>query len=135
MKNTGMPNGQKTVDMPYAATLGLTFEQDAEGEWLAIMPRADTLGGRPGFVHGGALAGMLECVAIHKVQTVAAPREGKLARPINLSISYLRGATHDHCYAKAEIVRLGGRIIVVSVRVWQDDPQKPVVMGQVSLMR
>jgi uncharacterized protein (TIGR00369 family) len=130
-----MTNGQMTIDMPFAAFLGLTFEQDADGDWRAILPCTEALEGRPGFVHGGALAGMLECVAIHKVQTVAEPREGRLARPINLSISYLRGATADTCYAKAEIVRLGGRIIVVAVRLWQDDPQKPVVMGQVNLMR
>ena len=135
MTNGRMTDGQMTIAMPYAAFLGLTFAQDADGEWLATLPAAETLGGRPGFVHGGVLAGILECVAIHKVQTVAAPREGRLARPINLNISYLRGATADICYARAEIVRLGGRIIVVSVRIWQDDPQKPVVLGQVSLMR
>lgn len=123
------------IDMPYAAFLGLRFEQEEEGDFLAVLPHSEHLEGRPGYLHGGVLGGVLECVAIHKVMSVVEPRNGRLARPINIGINYLRGAARATTYAKAEIVRQGARILVVAVRVWQDDPARPVVIGQVNLMR
>jgi acyl-coenzyme A thioesterase PaaI-like protein len=44
---------------PYAELLGLRTEPGAEGETLCVMPFREEVVGRPGFLHGGAIAGLL----------------------------------------------------------------------------
>jgi len=47
---------------PYAELLKLGFEE-VDGEVRVTMPFHDDVIGRPGFLHGGAIAGLLEFAA------------------------------------------------------------------------
>ena len=47
---------------PYASLLNLRVEAGAHGP-LIVMPFGDDVVGRPGFLHGGAIAGLLEFAA------------------------------------------------------------------------
>ena len=43
---------------PYAATLGARLERDETGAPLLVLPFGEPVLGRPGFLHGGAIAGL-----------------------------------------------------------------------------
>lgn len=112
---------------PYAKTLGLTRDGAR-----VIMPFADGLMGRPGFLHGGAIAGLLECTAWMAV--IDALPDGATIKPISVTVDYLRGGTHVETYAEAAIVRLGRRIANVLVTAWQDDRTKPIATANLKMM-
>jgi len=48
---------------PYAQSMGFGSERDDEGRLVLTMAFDATKMGRPGFLQGGAIAGMLETVA------------------------------------------------------------------------
>jgi uncharacterized protein (TIGR00369 family) len=112
---------------PYAVTLGLR----RDGKHV-VMPFADGLMGRPGFLHGGAIAGLLENAAW--VAVLDALPDGAAIKPISVTVDYLRGAAHVESYAVAEIVRLGRRIANVIVTAWQDDRAKPIATANMKMM-
>ena len=47
---------------PYARFLGVRTEE-ADGELLFVMPFGERVTGRPGYLHGGAIAALLEFAA------------------------------------------------------------------------
>ncbi len=96
------------------------------------MPFADGFMGRPGFLHGGAIAGLLENAAW--VAVLEALPEGATIKPVTVTVDYLRGGTHVDTYAEAEIVRLGRRIANVLVTAWQEDRAKPIATANMKMM-
>jgi acyl-coenzyme A thioesterase PaaI-like protein len=48
---------------PYAQTMGFTASRDEAGRLVLTMDYSQDVRGRPGFVHGGALAGLMETIA------------------------------------------------------------------------
>jgi uncharacterized protein (TIGR00369 family) len=116
---------------PYAALLGLRAERhDAETVW--IMPYGDAVVGRPGYLHGGAIAGLLEFAALGTVQE--ALEEGVSVKPVNVSVDFLRGGTDQETYASAVITRLGNRIANVEAHAWQHDRGKPIATARMNLV-
>jgi uncharacterized protein (TIGR00369 family) len=115
---------------PYAELLGLRAER-REGELLWIMPFADAVVGRPGFLHGGAIAGLLEFAALGTVED--ALDDEASVRPINVSVDFLRGGTAQETRAAAVITRLGGRIAHVEAHAWQQDRSKPIAAARMNL--
>jgi uncharacterized protein (TIGR00369 family) len=120
---------------PYADTLGITLDE-AEGAPLYRMPFGDAVLGRPGFLHGGAIAGLLELAAIGTV--FRALEEGNAAetvvKPINVSIIYMRGGVDHDTFASATITRLGSRVANVEAHAWQDDRTRPIASAQINLL-
>jgi uncharacterized protein (TIGR00369 family) len=112
---------------PYAATLGLR----RDGAQV-VMPFVDGLLGRPGFLHGGAIAGLLENTAWVAVLD-ALPDDAKI-KPITVTVDFLRGGAMVETHAEAEIVRLGRRIANVLVTVWQEDRAKPIATANLKMM-
>jgi uncharacterized protein (TIGR00369 family) len=113
---------------PYAVMLGLRRDG-----LRVTMPYADGLMGRPGFLHGGAISGLLENTAW--VTVLAALPEHAKIRPINVTVDFMRGAVaHAETHAEAQIVRLGRRIANVIVTAWQDDREKPIATANLKLM-
>ena len=74
---------------PYAELLGLRTERGADGALLWVMPFGEQVVGRPGFLHGGAIAGLLEFAALGTLYDELGP--GATARPINVSVDFKRG--------------------------------------------
>jgi uncharacterized protein (TIGR00369 family) len=116
---------------PYAETLGIEAVPDADGP-LYRMKFGDVVLGRPGFLHGGAIAGLLEIAAIGTLLE-ALDGQGNV-KPINLSVSFMRGGTQQDTFASANIVRLGARIAQVEAHAWQADRTKPIASAQLNLM-
>lgn len=112
---------------PYAQTLGLRRDGAR-----VVMPFVDGLLGRPGFLHGGAIAGLLENAAW--VTVLSALPDDATIKPISVTVDYLRGGTPVETYAEAEIVRLGRRIANVLVTAWQDDRAKPIATANLKMM-
>ena len=121
----------KTSFSPYAQTMGFEEQRDTNGRLVIAMPYSDGVRGRPGFVHGGALAGLLETIAYATLSEAL----GEDDRPlIKVTATYMRGAVEVTTYARATIERLGKRIANIEAIAWQDDIKKPVAMAQINVM-
>ena len=117
---------------PYAATLGIEpVEQD--GELLYRMKFADVVLGRPGFLHGGAIAGLLELAAIAALLRELGEPDTKV-KPINMSVSFMRGGTDRNTFAAATVTRIGGRVANVEAHAWQQDRARPIAAAQLNLL-
>jgi uncharacterized protein (TIGR00369 family) len=117
---------------PYAELLGLRTERTADGALVWVMPFREEVVGRPGFLHGGAIAGLLEFAAFGTLYEALG--EGASARPINVSVDFMRGGTDHDTFASAVVTRLGGRVANVEARAWQQDPAKPIAAARINLM-
>jgi acyl-coenzyme A thioesterase PaaI-like protein len=47
-------------------------------------------------------------------------------KTVNITVEYLRTASRQDTYARAEFTRRGRRICNVRIVAWQDDPERPV---------
>ena len=119
---------------PYAQTMGFVQQRDAGGRLIIVMDYAETMRGRPGFLHGGAIAGMLETIAFMTVAEALGSEDRPLIKPINITITFMRGGAPKPTYARATIERLGRRIANVEAVAWQDDPSAPIAMAQINVM-
>lgn len=117
---------------PYAHTLGIE-PVEIDGKLLYRMPFGDVVLGRPGFLHGGAIAGLLELAAIATLLRQLGEEEVNV-KPINMSVSYMRGGTEQDTFAAATITRLGARVANVEARAWQQDRDKPIASAQLHLL-
>src|SRR3954447_20947175 len=117
---------------PYAALLGLRTERGEDGELLWVMPFREEVVGRPGFLHGGAIAGLLEFAALGAVYD--ALETGATAKPINVSVDFLRGGLDHDTWAAAIVTRLGKRVANVEAHAWQQDRARPIAGARMNLM-
>ncbi len=113
---------------PYAALLGLTLEP-GDGAPVLVMPFADVVLGRPGFLHGGAIGGLLEMAAIVALRHALAD-DTVAIKPVNLSIDYMRGGRDRTTRAQGIVRRLGKRIANIDTSAWQDDPGAPIATSR-----
>jgi uncharacterized protein (TIGR00369 family) len=116
---------------PYAELLGLRTER-REGERLWVMPFSEKVVGRPGFLHGGAIAGLLEFAALGAVYDALEP--GAEVKPINVSVDFLRGGVDHDTMAAAVVTRLGKRVANVEAHAWQQDRARPIAGARMNLM-
>ena len=118
---------------PYALTLGINVLPAADdGLPLLRLPPADHLYGRPGFLHGGALAGLLEIAAILAARHAIGDDAVRI-KPIGMTVDYLRGARAQDSFARGRLLRTGTRIAAVEVHAWQDDESRPVASARMNL--
>ena len=121
---------------PYARFLGISTRSSAEGELQFVMPFGDVVLGRPGYVHGGALAGLLEFAALGALYEALGAEAGAAAvtiKPVNVTVQYMRGAAQHDTIAAATITRLGNRVANVEAHAWQLDRAKPVAAAQMNV--
>jgi uncharacterized protein (TIGR00369 family) len=119
---------------PYARFLGISTRRSKEGALEFVMPFADIVLGRPGYVHGGALAGLLEFAAFGVLFEALGTSDAVTVKPINVTVQYMRGATRHDTIASATITRLGKRIANVEAHAWQLDRAKPVAAAQLNVL-
>jgi acyl-coenzyme A thioesterase PaaI-like protein len=55
-------------------------------------------------------------------------------KPINMSVSFMRGGTDQDTFAAATITRIGSRVANVEARAWQQDRAKPIASAQLNLL-
>ena len=119
---------------PYADLLGLSIAELRDGMPLLAMPFGEAVLGRPGFVHGGAIAGLLEMAAFAALHAALADEADVTVKPVNVSVDYLRGGREKITYALGHVSRLGRRIANVDVSAWQDDPAAPIATARMTML-
>ena len=94
----------------------------------AEMTFDDRLIGNPvmEYYHGGIIASFMEATAAIAVHPGFADIP---AKPINLTVDYLRPGVKGPLYARAKMTRKGKRMASVSVITWQMDREKAVAEG------
>ena len=78
------------------------------------------------YYHGGIIASFMEATAAIAVQPDFADVP---AKPINLTVDYLRPGVKGPLFARANVTRKGKRMASVSVITWQTDREKAVAEG------
>ena len=120
---------------PYAQFLGIRTRRSEAGELQFVMPFADVVLGRPGFLHGGAIAGLLELAAIGAIFEALGEEDGPVTvKPINVTVNFMRGGTDHDTFAAATVTRLGNRVANVEAHAWQADRGKPIAAAQMNVM-
>ena len=120
---------------PYALALGIAVERIDGGVPVLGLDFSEKVHGRPGFLHGGAIGGLLEMAAIAALRQALAGR-GVVARlkPVNMTVELLRGGTERRTYAVGRVTRAGRRIANVSAEAWQDDPARPIASAWMNVL-
>lgn len=118
---------------PYAQLLKLRAEPDTDGAPLFVMPFDEDVMGRPGFLHGGAIAGLLEFAAFTALRQ-ALGEASVTMKPINVTVDYMRGGHPRDTFAAATIERLGARIANVEAQAWQKDRTAPIAAAQMNFL-
>jgi len=117
---------------PYAELLGLTLHPD--DETTLMMPFGDAVLGRPGFLHGGAISGLMEVAAIVALRHALADEGGGRIKPINVTVDFMRGGRDKQTFGKGIVTRLGTRVANVEATAWQDDPAKPIAAARMNYL-
>lgn len=117
---------------PYAHLLGCTIERTPDGAPELVLPFADDVIGRPGFLHGGAIAGLLEVAAIAMLAHGLEEEGGGRIKPVTVTVDFMRGGRDHTTRAAARIVRLGRRIANVEAIAWQDDRDRPIATARMT---
>ena len=117
---------------PYANLLNLRFERGEQGP-LVVMPFEEDVVGRPGYLHGGAIAGLLEFAAFTTLWREL-DDESVVVKPITVTVDYMRGGTNHDTLASARVERLGSRIANVEAFAWQKDRATPIASAQLNVL-
>jgi uncharacterized protein (TIGR00369 family) len=123
-----------TLLPPYAQFLGISTRRSDDGELQFVMPFGDVVVGRPGYVHGGAIAGLLEFAAFGALYEALGELQGATVKPINVTVQYMRGASRHDTIAAATVTRLGNRVANVEAHAWQLDRAKPIAAAQMNVL-
>ena len=112
---------------PFAREMGMTVDHMQGGLPVIAFDYGPHVMGRPGFLHGGAMSGLMEIAAIAALRvTVAAEEPAVRIKPVNITISFMRGGREARTYALGEVTRIGRRVANVEAKAWQEDPAKPI---------
>ncbi len=117
---------------PYAQLLKLRTEEQ-KGALRFVMPFHDDVVGRPGFLHGGAIAGLLEFAAFTALAK-AIGDEAVAMKPVTVTVDYMRGGIPQDTYADAVIERLGKRLANVEAFAWQAERDKPIASARINFL-
>lgn len=118
---------------PYAELLQLRTETKEDGTMLFVMPFHDDVVGRPGYLHGGAIAGLLEFAAYGALARAVEGRDVVL-KPITVTVDYLLGGRNRDTFASATIERLGARIANVEAFAWQKERSSPIASARINFL-
>jgi uncharacterized protein (TIGR00369 family) len=111
--------------IPYAQFLGVRAEL-AGDEMTLVMPFAERLVGNVKLpaLHGGVVGAFLEVTALAQLSiSVGLARQ---ARPIDITVEYLRSGRPVTSFARAQIKRAGRRVANVHVEAWQETRARPI---------
>lgn len=119
---------------PYADVLKARIEHADDGHPVLVMPFHDDVIGRPGFLQGGAISGLLEMAAIAGLQHALAEEGGGRIKPINVTVDFQRGGRDKETRAEGIVTRLGTRVANVEAVAWQDDRARPIATARLNYL-
>ena len=118
---------------PYARLLKLRFDRDPDGRPLVLMPFHEGVVGRPGYLHGGAIAGLLEFAAfttlIHELGD-----DSVGMKPVTVTVDYMRPGLERETQASAVVSRLGATIANVEAFAWQERREQPIASARLNFL-
>jgi uncharacterized protein (TIGR00369 family) len=115
---------------PYALALDMSVVDELDDVPVIGLPFADKVQGRPGFLHGGAISGLLEMAAVAAIhRALRAQGSDSSIKQVNVTIDFMRGGLGQMTYAVGEVTRLGRTMANVEARAWQETREKPIAMG------
>lgn len=109
---------QAFASVPYAKFLGLELGDLAAGDVSVHLDVRSELKQNQGVVHGGAVASLIDTASAFAVLTQIETHER--VTTADLTIHYLRPITSGRMSARAQMVRAGRRLLVLSVDVTND---------------
>lgn len=115
--------------VPYAKTIGV--ETSLVGDNIvSTLPYIDSNIGNYAIpaLHGGAVAGFMENAALFHLMWTANLK--KMPKVIDFSIDYLRSGLASTSYSQCDIIRLGRRVALCNIKVWQHDIDKPFALAR-----
>lgn len=118
---------------PYARLFGMEIMRGADDAPTLTMPYGGTVMGRPGFLHGGAIGGLLEMAGLLTLRE-ALGDAGVAIHPVTLTVDYMRGGREAMTHAGATIRRLGSRIANLDAIAWQDDRTRPIAAARLTFL-
>lgn len=120
---------------PYARALGIEIDHDEDGQPVLRVDFSDRIMGRPGFLHGGAMSGLMEMAGMAALRAEMERRGEKLRfKPVNVAVEFMRGGTEQRTFAKGTVTRAGRRVALVNAEAWQDDPARPIALAQMKIL-
>ncbi|MFM5954075.1 MAG: PaaI family thioesterase [Novosphingobium sp.] len=120
---------------PYAQALGIQMDLDEDGNPILHVDFSERILGRPGFLHGGAMSGLMEMAAIAALRAELERRgEAMRLKPVNVQVEFMRGGTEQRTYAMGTVTRAGRRVALVNAECWQDDRKKPIALAQMKVL-
>ena len=120
---------------PYAQALGIALEMSEDGTPILYFDYSERVAGRPGFLHGGALSGLMEMAAIAALRAELERRgETMKLKPVNVQVEFMRGGTQQRTFASGSVTRAGRRVALVNAEAWQDDRSKPIALAQMKVL-
>lgn len=119
---------------PYAELLGLSVSGSEDGLPILAMPWSAGVMGRPGFLHGGAIGGLLEMAAISALHAQFDDAERPRIKPINVTVDYMRGGREAETFAIGRITRLGTRVANLEASAWQENRAKPIALARMNVL-
>ncbi|MFO1255845.1 MAG: PaaI family thioesterase [Sphingomonadaceae bacterium] len=120
---------------PYAQALGIALDHDEDGLPVLYADFSDRIQGRPGFLHGGAMSGLMEMAAIAALRAELERRgEAMKLKPVNVQVEFMRGGTEQRTFAMGKVMRAGRRVALVNAECWQDDRTRPIALAQMKVL-
>lgn len=111
---------------PYARALDMELDENG----IITMPFADKVQGRPGYLHGGAISGLLEMAAVSAIyQALRDKGVDARIKQVNVTVDFMRGGTQQLSFALGTVTRLGRTMANVDAVAWQDDRDKPMAVA------
>lgn len=120
---------------PYADALGIDFGHQEGDSPVLFFDYSERVAGRPGFLHGGAISGLMEMAAIAALHAELKRRgEAMKLKPVNVQVEFMRGGTQQRTFAMGRVTRAGRRVALVNAACWQDDPERQIALAQLKVL-
>jgi uncharacterized protein (TIGR00369 family) len=115
------------LNSSYARLMGIRMCADAEGREQLLLPFGQHLVGRPGFLHGGAIAGLLSLACDHAMARETSPAHAEAVHCVTSTFQFMRAGAEKDVRA-AGSVQLGRLISTVQAVAWQEMESKPIAI-------
>ncbi len=116
---------------PYARALDMQIHNDSGIAPIIVMPFADKVQGRPGYLHGGAISGLLEMAAVAAIHKALRDRGNDAPiKQVNVTIDFMRAGLPEDTFAVGVVMRLGRTMANVDASAWQGSgSDKPIAVA------
>ncbi|MGE0712662.1 MAG: PaaI family thioesterase [Planctomycetota bacterium] len=116
--------------IPFNQLVGLELVELDRGRARARVPFRPELIGDPSrpAIHGGVISMLADTVGGAAVFSLTYP--GDKVATIDLRVDYLRPGQPEDIVAEAKVIRVGNRVGVSSIDVWQQEPEAPIAVAK-----